>query len=269
MIQINLRNHRKILVTDCRVGFVGGMNIGDRHLASVSDNPKRVIDVHFRLEGPIVAQLEDVFLEDWRFSAGERLSSGCNPLELRENGAGAICRAIVDGPNEDIDRLSMILVGAVCSARSKVSIMTPYFLPSCDLIAALNAAALRGVKVNVILPSKNNLPYVQWASTNMLWELLQRGVRIHYQPPPFVHSKLFIVDDHYAQIGSANIDPRSLRLNFEVAVEIYDKCVCEALAAHFQATLERSTRILFKDVEERSTLVRARDSFSWLFKPYL
>ena len=121
----------------------------------------------------------------------------------------------------------------------------------------------------ILLPGKSNLPFIQWATTKMLWQLLQKGVRIHYQPPPFVHSKLFIVDDQYAQIGSANIDPRSLRLNFELAVEVYGKTVSDVLSPHFNQSLVKSREITFKEVEARSIPIRIRDATVWLFSPYL
>jgi cardiolipin synthase A/B len=265
-LHINLRDHRKILVADGQVGFVGGMNIGDRHLAAVQENPRRVVDLHFRLTGPVVKQIEHVFLEDWVFCTGEPMPDDTiAPMAAH----GAVCRTIVDGPNEDHDKLSTIMFGAVATARRKISIMTPYFLPFRELIAALQNAALRNVDVNILLPAKNNLPFVQWATTKMLWQLLQKGVRIHYQPPPFVHSKLFIVDDHYAQVGSANIDPRSLRLNFELAVEVFGKPVSEVLVPHFQQSLLNSREISFQEVEARSIPVRIRDALAWLFSPYL
>lgn len=263
---INLRNHRKILVIDGRTGFTGGMNISDRHLAESRDKPSRMVDTHFRLTGPVVAQIEEVFLEDWSFSTGEHVAP---PPAQARGSDGAICRTIVDGPNEDLDKLATILVGTIAVARRQVSIMTPYFLPSRELISALQAAALRGVEVNVVLPEKNNLPFVHWASTNMLWELLQRGVRCYYQPPPFVHTKLFLVDDLYAQIGSANIDPRSLRLNFEMAVEIYDRRVAGALSAFVDERLKDSREITLQEVDARPLWIRTRDALAWLFSPYL
>jgi cardiolipin synthase len=266
-LHINLRNHRKILVADGQTGFVGGMNIGDRHLAAVRQNPRRVVDVHFRLTGPVVKQIEHAFLEDWVFCTGEQMPADTLTLPFAAN--GAVCRTIVDGPNEDHDKLSAIMFGAVATARRRISIMTPYFLPFRELIAALQNAALRNVDVKILLPAKNNLPYVQWATTKMLWQLLQKGVRIYYQPPPFVHSKLFIVDDHYAQVGSANIDPRSLRLNFELAVEVFGKPVSEVLAPHFQRSLLKCREITFEEVEARSIPVRVRDALVWLFSPYL
>jgi len=265
-IHINLRNHRKILVADGRVAFMGGMNIGDRHLAQNANNPSRVIDIHFRIEGPVVNQLEKVFLEDWTFCAGEQ---ALVPSDFTVDAGNVICRTVIDGPNEDLDKLATILLGAISSAKHRISIMTPYFLPSREIISALQIAALRGVEVEVILPAKNNLPFVHWATRNMLWELLQKGVRVYYQPPPFVHSKLFIVDNHYAQIGSANFDPRSLRLNFELVLEIYDKETAGNLGEHVKKCRDRSEEISLEQIDTRPIAVRIRDAMAWLFSPYL
>jgi cardiolipin synthase len=266
MFHINLRNHRKILVADGLIGFTGGMNIGDRHLADNFDNPSRVEDLHFRITGPVISQVEQVFLDDWRFCTGEHTVQ--EPPQTVHSGS-AICRTIVEGPNEDLNKLSAILVGAVSAARYRVLIMTPYFLPSRELIAAMQTAALRGVEVEIILPGKNNLPFVHWASRNMLWELLQRGIRVYYQPPPFVHTKLFIVDDLYAQVGSANMDPRSLRLNFEMVMEIYDGKVVEIFASHIRERISLSQEISLNDVDTRPLFARIRDALAWLFTPYL
>ncbi len=265
-LHINLRNHRKILVADGRVAFMGGMNIGDRHLAENRANPSRVMDTHFRVTGPVINQIEQVFLEDWRFCTGEHVLQQTEPPEPAD---GAICRTIVEGPNEDLDKLSTILVAAISSARSRVFIMTPYFLPSREMMGALASAALRGLEVDVVLPAKNNLPFVHWATRNMLWELLERGVRVFYQPPPFVHTKLFVVDDYYAHIGSANVDPRSLRLNFELAMEVYDRPFVEVLGSHVEKARERSRQISLDEVDSRSLPARTRDALAWLFTPYL
>lgn len=266
MLHINLRNHRKIMVADGSTGFIGGMNIGDRHLADVRSNPSRVIDLHFRLNGPVVAQIEQIFIDDWGFATGKRIQPKST---VNVDKGSAVCRAIVDGPNEDLGKLTTILIGAITSARRRISIMTPYFLPSREMISAMKTAALRGVEVTVILPAKNNLPFVHWATRNMLWELLQWGVRIYYQPPPFVHTKLFIVDDHYTQIGSANMDSRSLRLNFELVIEVYDNAFSEALATHIEKNRKRSKEVFLKDLDARSLPIRTRDALAWLFSPYL
>jgi cardiolipin synthase len=266
-VHINLRNHRKFLISDGHIAFTGGMNIGDRHLAENFDNPSRVLDVHFRLTGPVVEQIEQAFLEDWIFCTGENLLS--KPQNAGVNVDGVVCRTVVDGPNEDIDKLAVIIQGAVSSARRRILIMTPYFLPSRELSSAIQTAALRGVDVSIVLPSKNNLPFVQWATNNMLWELLQRGIHVYFQPSPFVHTKMFVVDDYYALIGSANIDPRSLRLNFELNVEIYDRAFTEILAAHILHKINQAQEVFLKDVDTRSLPIRTRDALAWLFSPYL
>jgi cardiolipin synthase len=180
-----------------------------------------------------------------------------------------LCRVVAHGPDAHLDRLTALLTGAIGSARRRIAIMTPYFVPPRELIAPLQAAALAGVDVAVILPERNNLPYVHRATRHMLWELLERGIHVYYQPPPFVHSKLFYVDDYYAQIGSANFDARSLRLNFEANVEVYDRDTVTALARHFEAIRARSATVTLEQVDGRPVLTKAVDGIAWLFSPYL
>lgn len=262
---INLRNHRKVLVADGEIAFTGGLNIGDRHFAD-NRHRRRVEDLHFSLQGPVVAQIESIFLGDWAFVTGQQ--SEASPPSPVAFGA-ALCRAVDDGPTEDGDRLADLLAAAVASARRRVLIMTPYFLPSRELIGALQSAALRGLDVAVVLPSRNNLPYVNWASRHGLHDLLMRGVKVYYRPAPFAHTKLFVIDDAYAVIGSANIDPRSLRLNFELDVEIYDPSLVPRLAGHIVNILACSRRFTLADYRNRSLPVRLRDSLAWLLGPYL
>ncbi len=264
-IHINLRNHRKILITDGQTAFTGGMNIGDRHLTDRITNRARVIDMHFRLKGPVVMQIEQAFVEDWAFCTGEMATPRpANPAPC----GPAICRAITDGPNEEVNKLATIILGAISSSREQVLIMTPYFLPSLEMISALQSAALRGIDVKIVLPAKNNLPFIHWATNNMLWELLYWGVKVYYQPPPFVHTKLFVIDQQYAQIGSANFDPRSFRLNFELSVEIYDQHVAQTIAGHIEHRIKNSQPIRLSDIEQRPLIIKFRDAVTWLFSPY-
>ncbi len=265
-LSINLRNHRKILVIDGQTAFTGGMNLGDRHLRQIHPHGEGVSDMHFGFDGPVAAQIETVFLDDWAFSTGDH--SGPAP-RARPLADGALCRTITDGPNEDLDRLVMILVGAVSVARREIQIVTPYFLPPRPLTAALQAAALRGVQVDILLPEKNNLPFVHWATQHMLGELVRWGVNVHYQPPPFVHTKLFVVDQQYVQVGSANIDPRSLRLNFELAVEIYDRALASTLSRRCRERMARSRPVTSREMEGRPGWQRVRDALFWLASPYL
>jgi cardiolipin synthase A/B len=263
---INLRNHRKLLIADGRVGFTGGINIGDRHLADNLQNPDRVIDTHFRINGPVVAQMEKAFLDDWGFVTGEYTHPTAGHHEKEGD---AICRTIIDGPNEEPEKLTFVLAGAISSARKSVLIMTPYFLPSREIVGSLQTTALRGVEVNVVLPAKNNLPFMNWAANNFLWKLAQWGVRIYFQPPPFIHTKLLVIDDYYTHIGSANFDPRSLRLNFELNVEIFDAAVANIVSTHIRNCIRRSGELTLKDLEQRNLAIKLRDAFVWIFSPYL
>lgn len=264
-LHFNLRNHRKLLVVDGRVGFTGGMNIGDRHLVS-EQSDGGVKDLHFRIEGPIVGQMQDAFCEDWEFVTKERLSGRMEPPAFK---GSALCRGISAGPNEDFEKLHWLLTGVLAVARERVCIMTPYFIPDRGLVTALNSAALRGVKVDLLLPERNNLPLVQWASRAYLWELLQYGVRIYLQPPPFDHSKLLLVDDLYTLIGSANLDPRSLRLNFEFNLEIYDADLNTRLADHFEICRGAARPFTLAEVDGRSLPAKMRDATAKLLSPYL
>jgi len=263
----NLRNHRKILVVDNRYGFTGGMNIRDRHMAMDKNNQQRIIDIHFHLEGPVCEQLRDAFMEDWHFTVGEERE----PYQWKtpETAGTACCRGISAGPNEAHENLNWILIGALACAKSHVRIMTPYFIPSRAQLAAINTAALRGVRVEILLPEQSNLPFVAWATNALLFELLEQKTHIYFQPPPFVHSKLLLIDDEYALIGSANIDPRSLRLNFEFNVEVFDSETVSELTSHFNQSREQAREISLEDMDQRPLSRRLRDSFCKLFTPYL
>ena len=260
----NLRNHRKLLVVDGRLGFTGGMNIGDRHLLS-GNNPRRARDLHFEVAGPAVAQLQASFCEDWQFTTGEVLPE---PVVAEAVGS-AFCRGVSAGPNEDFEKLHWLILGALGAARNQVRIMTPYFIPDLGLIAALNTAALRGVNVELLLPGCNNLPPVAWASRAYFWELLQYGVRIGLQPAPFDHSKLLLVDEEYVMAGSANLDPRSLRLNFEFNLEIYDAELNRSLSLYFDRCQQAAHPVTLAEMDGRPLPERLRDSFAKLFSPFL
>ncbi|SNB47674.1 cardiolipin synthetase 2 [Geobacter sp. DSM 9736] len=265
---LNLRNHRKILVVDGNHAFTGGMNIGDRHVVVRPVPPPTVVDLHFLVEGPVVADLQRVFLEDWYFVAGEILDHPSYFPELAPAGGG-LARVISDGPDKEFRKLHWILMGALACATRSVRIMTPYFIPDRSIISALITCAMRGVDVTLVLPAENNLPFVHWATRSYLWELLQLGIRVFYQPPPFVHTKLFVVDGLWSLIGSANLDPRSLRLNFELNLEVYDRELGKRLSAHFEDVLSVSQEVTLEEMDARPLPEKIRDCTAKLFSPYL
>lgn len=263
--QLNLRNHRKLLIVDDDLAFTGGMNIGNHQLTS---NRRGTEDLHFRLHGPVARQLADIFASDWELSGGPSLhqTERDYPAPLID---GCACRAITEGPDDELDKIELLLLGVLANAHRRVCIMTPYFIPTAELARALESAALRGIRVELMLPERSNLPWVDWASHRWLEPLIARGVRILLRPPPFAHSKLLVMDDYYGVIGSANLDPRSLRLNFEVVVEIYCRKVASELNAHFDEIRPLCREITSAEWASGSFPRRARDAFFWLFSSYL
>lgn len=263
----NLRNHRKILVVDGRIGFTGGLNIREGEMLSLHPGAP-IQDLHFRLTGPVVLQLQEVFAEDWSFATKEVLS-GEQWFPPAEAAGGALARGIRSGPDEDLGEISLVLAGALSCAHSRVAVVTPYFLPDDALISSLDVAAMRGVEVDIILPQKNNLAMVQWASTALLWQVLERNCRVWLSPPPFDHTKLMLVDDVWCLIGSSNWDPRSLRLNFEFNVEVYDRELAKSLGQLVEHKRSVSRRVTLEDVDGRRLPIKLRDGVFRLLSPYL
>ena len=263
----NLRNHRKILVVDGTLGFTGGTNIRAGHLCDPKSRHP-IEDMHFQIEGPVVAHLRDTLAEDWEFSTGEVLDGPLWSPRLGPHGQ-SLCRGIADGPDIEHDKIKLTILGAIGCARHSVEIITPYFLPEQPMITALNVAAMRGVAVHIILPEHGNLALVQWASTAQLWQVLQRGCRIWLSPRPFDHTKLMIVDGAWSLIGSANWDARSLRLNFEFNVECYDRDLAGQLAAIVHSKRAKSREVSLAEVDARPLWMRLRDGVSRLALPYL
>lgn len=263
----NLRNHRKILVVDGRIGFTGGMNIRAGHWLSLSPGHP-VQDIHFRVEGPVVAHLQEVFATDWAFTTGERLTDACWFPALAPVGA-VPARGVPDGPDEDFESLRLVILGAIAAARDSIHIATPYFLPDSAIITALNVAAMRGVAVRILLPGQNNIVLVQWAAMAQVGQLLERGCRIWLAPPPFDHSKIFVVDGSWALVGSTNWDPRSLRLNFEFNLECYDDELAGGLARRVEERLRAAHELTLAELDARPLWVKLRDGAARLFSPYL
>jgi cardiolipin synthase len=263
----NLRNHRKILVVDGSDGFTGGMNIGADNV--LGDNPAHAVqDIHFRIQGPVLATLQNVFAQDWTFTTGEKLD-GLACFKRQDYCGECIARGISDGPDEDFDKLRLILLGALASARFSIRIATPYFLPSDDLVAGLCIAALRGVDVQILIPAKNNLRIVKWASTAGLAALITAGCHVYYTRPPFDHSKIVVVDDGWVLLGSANWDPRSFSLNFEFNVEFYDTHLAATMNELLDQKLIGSRHVTCESLQNRFFGEHLRDNFFRLFSPYL
>jgi cardiolipin synthase A/B len=264
----NLRNHRKVMVVDGSIGFTGGINIRDHCVIATAASAYATRDLHFRVEGPVVTQLMDIFAEDWTFTTGEVLEGEPWFPPVPEAG-DALARAISDGPDRDLDCMRWALHGAIASARRTIRIVTPYFLPDEPLITALNSAALRGVRVDIVIPRRGNLRLVNWAVCGELWKVLGKGCNVWWTPPPFDHTKAMTVDGVWSLIGSTNWDPRSLRLNFELGVECYDRGLAAQIDGLIDARIGEAERVEIAALAAARWPVRLRDATARLFSPYL
>jgi cardiolipin synthase len=263
----NLRNHRKIMVVDGREGFTGGMNIRASHWrARNPEDPVRC--VHFRVNGPIVADMQEAFATDWLFTTGERLEGERWFTAVPDCGPVAV-RGVPDGPDADIDNLPQLLLGALAVATRRVRVVSPYFLPDDGLLRALQVAALRGVQVDILIPGRSNVPPMDWAMAPQLPWLIDAGCRVYRTPPPFDHSKLFVVDGIWSMIGSTNWDARSLRLNFEYNLECYDRTLAAQLDAIVDEKIAGARPMTRDELDGRSFPVKLRDGLTRLFSPYL
>mgnify|MGYP003644339582 CR=1 FL=1 len=264
----NLRTHRKLLIIDGYKGFAGGLNIRKHHLQDEHGNP-RVRDTHFQLEGPIVTQMMDAFADDWAFSTGEDLAEDEWMPDVQSLQNGLAARSIADGPDEPHQKAAVIMESALASARDRVQIVSPYFLPEQALVSALKQAALRGVRVDILVPEKNNLPFFGITAMAGLRQLLQAGCHVYLSKPPFDHSKLMIIDDRWTLFGSSNWDARSLKLNFEFNVEVYNQAFAKKMRTWVAERFNTAHTITLPEFDKRPRIKRIFGRILWLASPYL
>ncbi len=266
----NLRTHRKIMVVDGRLAFTGGMNIREGFTKEFGGN-KCSFDTHFRVTGPVVADLVAIAAADWQFANGETLEGDAWALQTPETQPGmpVIMRAVSSGPDRSVETNHKMLMGAFSVARSSIRIVSPYFLPDRELITALVTAARRGVTVDIVVPTSNNLVLVDRAMTAQFDQMLKNYCRIWRASGPFNHSKLLVIDGRWAFVGSSNLDPRSLRLNFEVDLEVLDCAFAEALERRIDLAISSATEVTLEGLRARPFLVRLVERVLWLGSPYL
>jgi cardiolipin synthase len=262
---INLRTHKKLLIADGRLAFTGGLNIGAENL--IADHPRHaVLDTHFQVEGPIVAHLARTFADDWYFCTGKELSGNAWYPPLAPAGSST-ARVVTSGPDQDLEKIEFLMLEAIGCARLSIRIMTPYFAPDDRLITALCLAALRGVNVELILPTHSNHEYMDGAARAAMGPLLETGCKVWAHHLPFDHSKLMTVDGLWSLLGSANWDIRSLRLNFELDLEVCCPIMARALNEHMDGL--QLEAITAQTLAQRSLSRVLRDGVAMLLMPYL
>ncbi len=267
--QINLRNHRKNLIVDGKTAFFGGVNISNENITSGGHNAIR--DYHFKVEGPLVHELQYSFLRDWFFMTEEPLDSLLRPEHFPEtNPVGPTMARIIDsGPSAPPEMVGEAFFNTIVMAQSQIHIVTPYFVPTNDIIKALRSAARRGVDVRIIVPEKNNHRYSGMATKALYEELLDAGARIFHRKPPFIHAKAMVVDDTIALVGSANLDVRSLELNYETTVLISDETAVNKLKLIVHEDMEQSTELNLNDWLQRPAIQKLGENLCSLMTPVL
>jgi len=267
-IRINYRNHRKIAIIDGKEAYLGGFNIGDEYLGK---NKKFGYwrDTHIKIVGSAISSLQWRFFLDWRF-ATKRGVGNCQSYIVDEDVDSHVGIQIVNsGPDSKWPSIKDGYLKMISNAREKIYIQTPYFIPDDSMFEALKTAGLSGVDVRVMIPNKPDHPFVYWAGLSYMGELLHAGVKFYTYEKGFLHSKVFIMDEFVSSVGTANLDIRSFKLNFEVNAFIYDSIINLKLTDQFKKDLDDCKEITLEVYETRSRIVKFKESISRLLSPIL
>ena len=263
--QVNFRNHRKIVVVDGLVGFLGGHNIGDEYVgAHPRLSPWR--DTHVQVSGPVLACLQESFAEDWYWATRE-LPPLILPDAYPED--GVLCQVLATGPADPQETCQLFFVEAIQSATRRIWITSPYFVPDEAVVAALRLAVLRGVDVRILIPSRPDHRIVYAASSLFAFEAVRAGVRIFRYQPGFVHQKVILVDDDVSAVGSANMDNRSFRLNFEITLLTIDRAFADQVEAMLLRDFEQSREVTAEDIRDTHRLQQLGMRIARLISPIL
>ncbi len=251
--QINFRNHRKLLVCDGVIGFVGGINLGDEYLGTAMDQePWR--DTHCQIEGPAVTGLQLTWLEDWNWASDEFPELDWAPPATQAGNDRVLM--LPTGPADDWETCSLFFLNCINNARQRLWISSPYFVPDFQIMNALQLAALRGVDVRVLIPEKSDSWLIGLAAYSYLVQACQTGIKIYRYQPGFMHQKVILVDDRYAAVGTANLDNRSMRLNFEISAVTTAPHFIASVESMLEEDLDNCRLMRECDYNDRSTLFR-------------
>jgi cardiolipin synthase len=264
--RVNYRNHRKIVVVDGKVGFVGGMNVADRYIRGVDFGVWR--DSHIKVEGKAVAGLQTSFLIDWYSSRKEFLASDTY-YPLLEGKGDNMMQLVTSGPVGRFKDIHLGILQAISNAKESVFIQTPYFVPTDSLLQVIQMAAMRGVDVRLMLPRHSDTTFVHIASMSFLKEVLDAKVSVYFYEAGFLHSKLMTVDNSLTITGSANMDVRSFEHNFEIDAFIYNEDTCRKAREIFLGDMEQSTLLSVEAWDKRPHFARFKESVMRLFSPLL
>jgi cardiolipin synthase len=265
--RVNYRNHRKILVVDGEIGFVGGLNFADRYLHGIPGIGDWR-DTHLKVVGGGATALQIIFMADWYFVSKEILK-GEEYFRPFEPGNGKLVQMTASGPDSDWESISHAYFAAIASATEYVYISTPYLMPTSDIVTALKTSALGGIDVRIIVPGLSDAITPKWGTNSYIEELLEAGVKVYFYRAGFTHSKIIVADGVFSSVGTANLDFRSLETNFEVNAMIYDEKTAQTLTNQFLEDQEQSELIILEEWKKRPRLNKIKESFSRILSPML
>lgn len=270
-LRINFRNHRKLVIIDHEIGYIGGFNVGEEYL---SLNPKFGYwrDTHLRVIGDAVNLLQSRFMLDWAQASGEQMDwqedyYNLNRQQKRIGDVGI--QVISSGPDSEWEQIKKCYIRMILDAKKYVYLQTPYFIPDDSVLDAIRIASLSGVDVRIMIPSKPDHPFVYWATYSYVGDALKGGARVFVYDNGFLHAKTLVVDDKVATVGTANIDVRSFRLNFEVIALLYNENSAIQLREAFEDDLIHSHELTYEVYKKRSLFIRFKESISRLLSPVL
>jgi cardiolipin synthase A/B len=264
--KVNYRNHRKIIVVDGKVGFIGGINIADRYLEGNKElGPWR--DTLIKLKGEAVNSLQAIFLVDWYFVTGQDISDQSKYFSSQEVKSYHPIQITASGPDSDWASIMQAFFLAITKAKHHIYIASPYFVPNESILTALKTASLSGVDVRIMLPGKSDSTVVYWSSLSYVSELLDAGIKVYLYQNGFNHSKILMIDSSFASVGSANMDIRSFEDNFEIAAIIYDEHLTTFIENSFLNDLSKSKLVTEQEWSLRSHKYNLKESIARLFSP--
>ena len=263
--RVNYRNHRKIIVIDGEIGFVGGINIADRYITGTKELGQWR-DIHLRIEGQAVHSLQAVFLIDWFFVSDNIITDDkyFNEHKVEEK---TLVQITACGPDSDWASIMQAYFAAISTAKEYIFISTPYFIPNESILTALKTASLSGVDVRIMLPKRSDSHVVYWGSISYIKELLEAGIQVYFYSKGFAHSKILMVDDVFSSVGTANIDIRSFDTNFEINALIYDEEITNKLKADFCNDLACSEEVTLEQWQQRSQMSKLKSATARIISP--
>jgi len=264
--KVNYRNHRKVVVIDGKIGYLGGMNIADRYI----EGTRRLgqwSDTMLKIVGEAVHSLQVIFLIDWFFVTGDVVKEREMYFPKPQVSAFHPLQIVTSGPDSDWASIMQAFFHAITRAKNHIYISTPYFIPNESILTALKTSALSGVDIKLILPGKSDSTVVYWSSLSYVAELLEAGINIYLYQDGFNHSKIMMIDSSIAMVGSANMDIRSFEDNFEVAAFIYDETITQKLERNFKANLSKCKHITLDIWNARPLKSSFKESLARLISP--